>query len=393
MGISHQRCPGTQPNEFRAQKSVDDGSAALYVSSMETMPRRREMDRASFVRDKAYDGIFIVAVRTTGIFCRPSCPAKKPLPKNVEYFATPRDAILAGYRPCKRCRPMDLNGRQPDWVRRLLLSVDANPRERLTDADLRARSIDPAAARRFFRSHYGMTFQAYHRMQRMGHALTELKNGAGLLDVAFDHGFDSSSGFRDAFARVFGEAPGRGRGVECIVTTSYPSPLGRLVAAATEDGVCLLEFADRRALQTELAILRRRLNRAFVPGRNQYLEQLADELRGYFDGTLQRFTVPLLTPGTPFQEAVWERLRAIPYGETMSYEGMAKAIGHARAVRAVGGANGANRIAIVIPCHRVVQKDGQLRGYGGGLWRKKYLLEHEAAVLSSEREPVAAKTG
>ncbi len=341
------------------------------------LPTESEMHRAVRTNDKSYDGIFLLGVRTTGIFCRPSCPARAPQPANVEYFASARDALLAGYRPCKRCRPLDANGRPPQWVDQLLAMVERAPGRRFTDADLLAESIPPVRARRYFRAHYGMTFQAYHRLRRMGAALAELRRGADLSATAVDHGFESESGFREAFARTFGQPPGAARDASCVVTTQLESPLGALIAGATDDGVCLLEFADRRALEAQLATLRRRMGCSLVPGTNPHLRALADQLAGYFQGTRTDFTVPLVTPGTPFQQAVWSRLRRIPYGQTISYGDLAADLGRPGAQRAVGRANGDNRIAIVIPCHRVVQSNGELRGYGGGLWRKRFLLEHE----------------
>ncbi|HUU85740.1 MAG TPA: methylated-DNA--[protein]-cysteine S-methyltransferase [Phycisphaerae bacterium] len=338
-----------------------------------------EMERAVRDRDGAYDGIFLLGVRTTGVFCRPSCPARNPRPQNTEYFATAQEALLAGYRPCKRCRPMDANGRPPDWVERLMSMVEADPTQRLTDADLRAASIDPVRARRYFGKHYGMTFQTYHRARRMGLALARIRQGGELTGVALDHGFESNSGFREAFAKLFGQPPGAARGASCIVSRQLETPIGPFVAGATDEGVCLLEFADRRALETQLKTLRARLGCAIVPGDNRHLQTLADELARYFDGKLTRFTVPLVIRGTPFQESVWRRLLEIPYGETLSYGELARAVGRPGAQRAVGQANGANRIAVVVPCHRVVQQNGELRGYGGGLWRKRFLLDLEQA--------------
>ncbi len=357
---------------------------------MKTLPAQSEMEDASRNRDAAYDGVFYVAVRTTGVFCRPSCPAKKPLARNVEYFATIQQALVAGYRPCKRCRPLDTDGKAPAWVGQLLARIEDAPTERLRDADLRPMGIDPARARRYFRKHYGMTFQAYHRARRMGLALTQLRAGGDCLQVGFGAGYESDSGFRDAFERVFGTSPGRGRDADCVVTTLLPSPVGPLLAGATAAGVCLLEFPDRRAVERQLATLRRRLGTAIVPGRNAHLESLADQLARYFDGKLTEFTVPLITPGTPFQQAVWKQLRRIPFGRTCSYEQLARDIGRPGAQRAVGRANGDNRVAIVVPCHRVVQKNGALRGYGGGLWRKKFLLDHERDVRARQRGPTAA---
>jgi AraC family transcriptional regulator of adaptative response/methylated-DNA-[protein]-cysteine methyltransferase len=348
---------------------------------MLTIPPKAEMQRAMLKRDAGYDGVFFVAVRTTSIFCRPACPAKKPHPKNVEYFASARDALFAGYRPCKRCRPLDTNGRPPTWVRRLLDAVEANPSARLRDADLRRMAIEPARARRYFHSQLGMTFQAYHRARRLGLALAQIREGNDLTNVALKHGYESDSGFRDAFVRTFGKPPGRSRDAEMIRVKWIESPVGPLILGATDKAVCLLEFTDRRALETQIKTLRGRFDCSIVPGTNEPITQATEELGRYFAGKLRRFRVPITYPGTPFQVSVWKRLLQIPYGQTISYEHLAAEIGHKGAQRAVGTANGKNRIAIIIPCHRVVNKSGQLGGYGGGLWRKQFLLDLEQGQL------------
>jgi AraC family transcriptional regulator of adaptative response/methylated-DNA-[protein]-cysteine methyltransferase len=251
---------------------------------------------------------------------------------------------------------------------------------RITDGDLRARGIDPATVRRYFLRRYGMTFQAFTRARRMSRAWDQCR-GNGPLDLAvFESGYDSHSGFRHAFARIFGDSPGSSRNRECVFVSWLRSPLGPLVAGATAAGVCLLEFADRRMLDTQLAVLRKLFHAPVVPGSNQHLETLQVELARYFARSLQTFSVRLVYPGTAFQREVWEHLRTIPYGETRSYEDLAVAVGKPRAVRAVGRANGVNRIAILIPCHRVINKDGKLGGYGGGLRRKQYLLELERSL-------------
>ena len=342
-----------------------------------TMPSADEMFDAVLRRDSGYDGIFVTAVRTTGIFCRPSCPSRKPLREHVEFFSGVREALAAGYRPCLRCRPLEPAGVTPEWLAPLLADLEREPARRWTDADLRSRGLDPARLRRWFLGAHGMTFHAYARGRRLGLALGRLRDGADLIDTALDHGFESLSGFRDAFSRVFGEAPGRGRDTVQALTLRIATPLGPMVAAATDEGVCLLEFGDRRMLTTQFLRLRQRLVCVFAPGRNDHLGRLEDELTRYFAGTLKSFTVPLVTPGTDFQRAVWDQLERLPYGETRSYEAIARAVGRPAAVRAVGRANGDNRVAIVIPCHRVVRADGSLCGYGGGLWRKRWLLEHE----------------
>lgn len=384
------------------------------------MPRHDEWYAALARRDAAYDGVFFVGVRTTGVFCRPSCTAKKPRRENVEFFETATAALADGYRACLRCRPLEPAGSPPAWVRALAQEVEggclAPPDQRnaqngrmdrsdqipwngkIDDKALRARGLDPATVRRQFVRAYGVTFQAYQRARRLGIALERVKNGSDLLGVAFDAGFESDSGFRSAFKRLFGAAPGRmrgasrnggarsgrasppasaGAGVDPIFATMIHTPLGAFVAAANETGVCLFDFADRPAILSQARSLQRWFAGPVIPGRNAHLETLRAQADEYFAGRRRTFDVPLAMAGTPFQTAVWRRLLEIPFGETRSYEQIAAGIGRPGAQRAVGRANGDNRLAILIPCHRVVQKDGQLRGYGGGLWRKKWLLEHE----------------
>ena len=352
------------------------GCGGRYISTMMTLPDIAEMERAYLERDAAYSGLFVLGVRTTGVFCRPTCPARKPLPRNVEYFADAPEALAAGYRPCKRCRPMD-DVEHPAWVRELLADVEADPSARIREGDIAARGIDPATARRYFLRHFGMTFQAYARSRRLTESLKQIREGTKLDNAVFTSGYESHSGFRDAFARTFGNSPGKVNGGDCVLLAWLQSPLGPLVAGATAEGVCLLEFTDRRMLETQFATVRKLFKCPAVPGMNKHLEQLKDELAQYFAGALRNFAVPVVYPGTTFQQRVWDELLQIPYGETRSYEDLAVTVGTPGAQRAVGRTNGLNRIAIVIPCHRVVNKNGQLGGYGGGLHRKRYLLEME----------------
>jgi AraC family transcriptional regulator of adaptative response/methylated-DNA-[protein]-cysteine methyltransferase len=303
------------------------------------------------------------------------------LPQNVEYFSNVRAAVFAGYRACKRCRPLDTNGRPPAWVDNAMLLAQ-KAEKRIRDSELKDTGIDPHRLRRYFQKHYGMTFQAYCRSLRMGDALHELRTGANLDDVALGNGFESHSGFRDAFMRTFGRSPGASRSMDRIVVSWQESPLGPLVTAANEKGICLLEFTDRRMLEAQFENVKRLFSCAIVAGENEYISQLREELAKYFEGKLRQFTVPLVYPGSPFQVRVWNELIRIPYGECCSYEELAARIGSPTAQRAVGHANGLNRIAIAIPCHRVVNKDGKLGGYGGGLWRKKFLLDLERGIKS-----------
>lgn len=347
---------------------------------MRVMPNQAEMDKAFRNRDSSYDGLFFVGVRTTGVFCRPSCPARKPLPENVDFFQTTKEALFAGYRPCKRCEPLKSSGEIPPWVARLIARVEADPSARIRDRDLRALGVEPAKLRRFFIARFGMTFQAYCRALRLGRAFDAIRGGARLDYVILGHGYESHSGFRDAFFKRFGKPPGSMRDGDYIRIGWIETPIGPMLAGATARGVCLLEFTDRRMLEAQMDTLARRIRLPALPGESEIIEQLRSELDRYFAGALERFSVPLEYPGTDFQVSVWKKLLEIPYGATRTYEEIARALGTSNAVRAVGRANGLNRIGIVIPCHRVVKKSGELGGYGGGLWRKRRLLELEGAL-------------
>ena len=357
--------------------------------TLKLLPSRAEMERAFGDKDTGYDGVFFVAVKTTGIFCRPSCPSR-PKAVNIEFFSSIKECLFAGYRACLRCRPMEANGTPPAWVADLLARAEASPDARLNAADLRAFGLTPERVRRWFMQHYGMTFTAWCRGHRLAGAFTQIREGATLDDVTFGSGFESHSGFREAFTRTFGEAPGRTRrNGERIVTSMLESPIGPLLAGASDEGICLLEYTDRRMLEHNFETMRRRFGCAVVPGGHRLLDQLRCELEEYFDGRRREFLVPLAPRGTPFQEKVWRELRAIPCGETISYDQLARRIKQPTAQRAVARANGMNRICILIPCHRVIGKDGSLTGYGGGLWRKRLLLELE----QSGRLPQSGNAG
>jgi AraC family transcriptional regulator, regulatory protein of adaptative response / methylated-DNA-[protein]-cysteine methyltransferase len=344
---------------------------------MSLLATRDEMVDAFLKSDGSYDGLFYTAVRTTGIFCIPSCPARKPLPQNVEFFDSAREALVSGYRPCKRCKPMEAPGASPEWLRPLLDGIEHDPRRRWRDDDLRELGLEPARVRRHFQTKYGMTFQAYMRARRLGEAFTEIRGGAEIDDVVFESGFESHSGFRSAFERVFGCPPGQAERAGCVHMTWIETPIGPMVAGATDRGICMLEYTDRRMLETQLARIRKWCGEAAVPGENAHTCEMRAQLAAYFAGELREFTTPLDVRGTPFQEKVWAALRAIPYGETWSYGDLARKLGKPTATRAVAHANGDNRISIVIPCHRVIGSDGELTGYGGGLWRKRALLKRE----------------
>jgi len=343
-----------------------------------SLPDSETLYAALVNKDSNFEGIFVAGIKTTGIFCRPTCTARKPKPANVEFFGSAHDALLHGYRPCKVCTPMAYKGAPPEWLKPLLAEINDDALGRLKDSDLRARGLDPSRVRYWFKKHHEMTFQTYLRALRIGQAFGRIKHGEKVTGAAFESGYESLSGFADQFKKKAGFSPNKSRARQLIATTRILTPLGPMLAGATDDGICLLEFIDRRMLETQIKRLGRLLNAECVPGFCKHFDGLNNQLEEYFSGKRKEFDVPLLLPGTPFQQRVWAGLRMIPYGLTRSYKEQAETIGHANAVRAVAKANGDNRIAIIIPCHRVIGANGELVGYGGGLWRKRYLLNHES---------------
>ncbi len=344
--------------------------------SLSFSPSRAEMEAAFVAKDASYDGLFFVAVRTTGIFCRPSCPSR-PRRKDIEFFASLKDAVFAGYRPCQRCRPAESLGQPPAWVNQLMQRGDTAPGHKLSTADWQALGITPDQARRWFKDHYGMTFTDWCRARRLAHAFTQIRADESMDDGVLANGDDSHSGFRDAFAQTFGVPPGHPQTQDYIAVQLIASPLGLMLSGAVDRGVCLLEFTDRRGLKRHYETIRQCLSLPVFPVSHPHLVTLRKELASYFSGHLTHFSVPIAPPGTPFQATVWQELQRIPPGETVAYDELASRIGQPTAMRAVARANGQNRISILIPCHRVIGKDGSLTGYGGGLWRKRLLLELE----------------
>ena len=328
-------------------------------------------------RDSSYDGAFVAAVRTTGIFCRASCPARRPRPANVEFFESADKALAAGYRPCLRCRPLQANGAAPPWLGPLLAELERNPRRRWTDADLAANGFRPEAVRRWFRRRFGTTFHAYARSRRLAAAVGTLQGGAPVTDTAFEHGYESLSGFNDAIRKLISASPGAAGDARLLAVAPMETPLGAMMLGAVDGKLCLAEFSDPDRLEAQLRRTRRSMRATLVPGRPAPIADAESQLMEYFAGRRRRFDLPLLPAGTVMQRQIWETLLRIPYGETWSYGQVAAAIGRPRAARPVGQAVGANPISIIVPCHRVIGAAGALTGYGGGLWRKRRLLALE----------------
>ena len=218
-------------------------------------------------------------------------------------------------------------------------------------------------------------------MLRINTAYNKISNGESITNTAFDLGFESLSGFNSSYQNIVRKSPSQVDKKDIINIIRFTTPLGPMFGCATLRGICLYEFTNRRMLETEFIDLTKRFNAVILPSENNHLKQLKKEISEYFKGTRKKFTVELDTPGTDFQKVVWEMLRKIPYGKTWSYQQQAIKLNNPKAVRAVANANGHNRIAIIIPCHRVIGKDGNLTGYGGGLERKKWLIDFERDVL------------
>lgn len=341
------------------------------------LPDSDTMYKALVSKDSSFEGVFFAAIKTTGIFCRPTCHARKPKQENVEYFGNSKEALDHGYRPCKVCHPMEMQGVVPIWLKPLLDDIEDTPSIKINDQNLRDRGLDPTRVRRWFKKNHGMTFQAYLRSLRINNAFGQIRQGDQVIQSAYNNGFDSLSGFLDSFKNSTGFTPKESKYKNVISVTRIPTPLGPMIAGATDNGICLLEFTDRRMIETQVERLRKYLKAELIPGQSPFFDSLTNEIGQYFAGKLKNFTVPLEAPGTEFQKKVWRVLQDIPYGKTRSYKDQALAINNLKAIRAVATANGDNRIAIIIPCHRVIGSDGSMTGYGGGVWRKQKLLELE----------------
>jgi len=333
--------------------------------------------KALLNRDQRFIGIFFVAVKTTSVFCISTCRARKPKLKNVAFYTSLKEALHNGYRPCKICKPTEHANQAPQQVEKAIAMVKENPKEKITDFQLKQMGISPEIVRRWFKNNYGMTFQSYQRMYRINNAFMELKQGKNTTHTAFDTGYESLSGFGYTFKKLVGKSPKHSINKSLILISRLTTPLGPMFVCATNNGICLLEFVDRRMLETEFKDLQKLLHANIILGENEHTIQAEKEIKEYFEGTRKSFDLKLETPGTPFQNSVWNSLQEIEYATTSTYQSQAKKINNPKALSAVGSAVGNNRISIIVPCHRVIGKDGSMTGYGGGIERKKWLITHE----------------
>jgi len=359
-------------------------SAAIRTATGEESNATRwltEDDRWAAVtrREREADGAFFYAVRTTGVFCRPSCASRQPRRENVSFFTDAAAARAAGFRDCKRCQPGGLP-RELDIVNRACAALDADPQQRLTLAQLSdAVHVSPFHLQRLFKRVVGVSPRQYQAAQRGAALRDALKGGADVTRATLDAGFGSPSRMYDSAPAELGMAPSAYRRKGAGLTIRYasaPTPLGFVLIAATDKGICKIGFGDDPApLVNEL---RGEFANAALCEDAAGLAPFVAQIDAYLRGTRLDFDLPLDIASTAFKQRVWDALRRIPYGETRSYSQIAEAVGSPRAVRAVASACATNPVALAIPCHRVVQKGGALAGYRWGLPRKAALLDNEA---------------
>lgn len=318
-----------------------------------------------------------MAVKTTGIFCRPGCPARTPKLQNCEFFNDAQTAVSAGYRACKRCHPLGLPGEESRLIRALINLVESDPERKWSERDLSKRGIDPSTARRQFKARFGMTFSAYVRQRRLALARETLDQGEPVIQAQLAAGFESPSGFRAAYAKTFGAPPNKASLTPLLIEW-IDTPLGPMIVICSEEALYLTEFTNRKNLSGQIEKLVKVYDRPILPGRTKITEATERQIGEYFNGTRKVFDLPLHPTGTDFQRRVWQALCDIPYGQTRSYGELAVAIGNEKAFRAVASSNAKNGLAIIIPCHRVINTGGKLGGYAGGLAKKQWLLDYEA---------------
>jgi AraC family transcriptional regulator, regulatory protein of adaptative response / methylated-DNA-[protein]-cysteine methyltransferase len=333
-------------------------------------------------RDRAMDGVFLYAVLSTGIYCRPSCPSKRPSRENVVFFRTREAAEQAGFRACKRCKPEAAASGAPHsgLVERVCRYIDAHPDEPATlEALSRAMGMSPFHLQRTFKALTGITPRAYADSRRLLSLKAGLRQGHSVTRSLYDAGYGSSSRLYERASSQLGMTPLRygkqGAGVSMRYTTAS-TPIGSVLLAATPKGICSIQFGDSAAALERA--LRHEYPKAEISRSSRELAPHIRAIRAHIRGQ-GAVPLPLDIQATAFQRLVWEQLQAIPRGATKSYSEVARAIGRPKAVRAVARACASNPVAVAIPCHRVVREDGSLGGYRWGIRRKQKLLALEGA--------------
>lgn len=341
---------------------------------------------ALLARNERFDGQVFVCVASTGVLCRLTCPARKPKRENCTFYSTIGECVEAGYRPCKRCHPLQAAALADPTIAALLHALDMRPGRRWSENHVIKLGYDPSTVRRSFRRQFGMTFLEMARQRRLREGFETLAVGGKVVTAQHEASFESASAFRAAFARLLGHSPSELQSDKLLRATWIPTPLGDMIAVSSRSHLHLLEFVDRKGLPAELKKLQQASKEGIGIGSMPPSEQAMAELAEYFAARRDRFSTPLAMSASPFTQRVWDVLREIPSGETRSYSEIAREIGRPTAIRAVARANGANQIALMIPCHRVIGADGSLTGYGGGLWRKQRLIEIERQLKTANKE-------
>jgi len=335
-------------------------------------------------RDARQDGRFVFAVRTTGVYCRPSCPSRRPRRESVEFFADPNEAERAGYRACLRCKPTEVSA-LAQYVTHARALLD-NAEGVMTLSELSKRvGLSPFHLQRLFKRATGLSPREYQSARRMQHVKAGLRKGDDVTTALYDAGYGSPSRLYERAPQQLGMTPGeyrRGGAGASISFAITPTPMGRMLVAATERGLSVVRFGDNAAdLEREL---RREFHAAQLHRDDAALQPYIDPLLASIRGENTTIDLPLDVRATAFQMKVWETLRQIPRGETRSYSDIARQIGEPTAVRAVARACATNPVAIAVPCHRVVRSDGNLSGYRWGVERKEKLLNSEKRSHSSQ---------
>ena len=333
-------------------------------------------------RDASADHQFVFAVRTTGVYCRPSCASRQALRKNVSFFAKPLDAEKAGFRPCKRCRPDQQSpaDRQAALVAAACRTIENSEEPPSLEALANQAGVSRFHFHRLFKRATGITPKAYAAASRAARLRGELGRGGSVTAAIFDAGYNASSRFYEESDKRLGMRPTQFRDGGRDATIRFAigeCTLGSILVAATERGVCAINFADDP--DHLLKTLQDQFPHAELIGGDAVFEKLAATVIGHIESPQGNLGLPLDIQGTVFQQRVWEALQKVPAGQTASYSEIASAIGQPKAVRAVAQACGANRIAVAIPCHRVIRTDGSLSGYRWGIERKQELLNREAS--------------
>ena len=329
-------------------------------------------------RDRTQDGKFVTAVRTTGIYCRPSCAARTPHRENVTFYRTPAEAEAAGYRACKRCSP-NTQAFEADLAEQICRYVDAHLDQRLSLDELGSVVvISPQHLQRMFKRTLGISPREYIAARRLDHLKMRLKAGDTVTEAMYDAGFSSSSRLYENAPEKLGMTPADYRGGARGLNIRYAvaeSSLGYVLAASTEKGICAVMLDDEP--DTLVEKLHAEFPGAHIKADGDSLREPLAGVLGYIEGQEPHIELPLDIRGTAFQQRVWQALQEIPSGETRTYSQIAEAMGQPAATRAVASAIAHNHIAVVIPCHRVIRQDGTMGGYKWGMARKEALLQRE----------------